>query len=414
MKNYGIDKKIKNENKLYRLAKIHYFLKQYFCRNKEQRKNNKQLYNDYFVSPKFFLFKRDYSIPSEKYCKPACLVVSDLILREDLDVLKKGLVKLLSKHYSHKFLSTHKSIDEIIHIIENMDDTQNWWYDGLDVGRFDFETNKRLKENISYFDLHIKNINSSYLAIEAHIYFSECYEQVLNKIITSDVEKPKTYITYAFSRTKKQSGGKTVFSLCHYNDANQKSDIIFEKITSFKWTFFSYLQKFFPTCNHKEGRIPPSVLVYKTNINYDDNKYRDFLQSLGLDNINGQSIDNANKLFFRYELSARYDKYFAKAMLYLYDEDLIKLESGFSTKDYYVIDRLSTTCLMDILKYNLLNVYNAYYSRKVIDYRAKLNKVKLNKNRLHSLLKLRYKFEKEMDTYLRYCQKMQWITLRMK
>lgn len=352
--------------------------------------------------------KHDYSIPKEKYCSPACLIVSDLVLREDLATLKKGLGKLLSKHYSHKFLGGVKSQDEIMHIIENMDDTQTWWYDGIEIGRFDFETKKNLKDIISYFDLYVRNINSSYLAIEVHIYFSDNFIKKINQVIDSDIDKPKTYITYSFKHSKKKSGGKTVFSLCNYNEAYQKSDRIFEEMTAVKWLFFSYLQRFFPTCNHVNGRVPPSVLIYKTNINYEDDTYKDFWLSLGLSKVNGQSIDDASKMFFMYELSGRYEKYFTSDMVYLYNEDLIEQERGFYTKDYYVVYKLSSTCLMDILKFNLLNVYNTYYARMVVKYRTKLNKIKLNKNKLHSLLKLRYRFEKEMDSYLRYCDGEHW------
>lgn len=62
-----------------------------------------------------------------------------------------GFIKLLKKQFSHKFVGGHKSIDEILKCIENMDDTLTSWYDWIDVGRFDFERGGTLKQDISYF-----------------------------------------------------------------------------------------------------------------------------------------------------------------------------------------------------------------------------------------------------------------------
>ena len=145
MKNYGIDKKIRKEKFLYSVAKIQHFLKQYSTKDKKMREYHKDTYNRYFVNPTFFLHKDDYSIPKDKYCIPTCLLTSDLILREDIPKLKKGLKKLIKKHYSHKFLGGHHSIEEVLNSVENMDDTQTWRYTGIDAGRFDFETNKNKK-----------------------------------------------------------------------------------------------------------------------------------------------------------------------------------------------------------------------------------------------------------------------------
>ena len=129
-----------------------------------------------------------------------------------------------------------------------MDDTLTWHYSCIDAGRFDFDTLPSIAPYISYFDLHIRKINNSFLSVEVYIYFTEQYINELQEIINSDITEQKTYITYSFKKNEKRSGGRKAFALCHYNIANQKSDILHEHMISLKWRFYSILQIFFRLC----------------------------------------------------------------------------------------------------------------------------------------------------------------------
>ena len=408
MKNYGIDKKIRKEKFLYSVAKIQHFLKQYSTKDKKMREYHKDTYNRYFVNPTFFLHKDDYSIPKDKYCIPTCLLTSDLILREDIPKLKKGLKKLIKKHYSHKFLGGHHSIEEVLNSVENMDDTQTWRYTGIDAGRFDFETNKKLNRYISHFDLHIKNVNASYLAVEIHIYLTDLCKKDFQEIINDDVKSPKTYIISTIKRTRKKSGGENTLSVCNYNEGLQKSDNIYEKMVTLKWMFYQELQKFFPTVLHQLDSAPPSILLYKTNIDYNDKKADHFWFSLGVEKYNGQFIDPSQKLFFIWNLSGRYSKGSSNEMFYIYNDKKIECEAGFHSVDYEVVYYFTRQYTHDVFRFVLLDSYNKLFGDELIKYRAKLNRIKLNKNKLSKVLKLRYRFERDIDSYTRYCAEPIW------
>lgn len=408
MKNYGISKKIRKEKFLYFIAKMQYFLKQYCVKEKGMRDYYRSTYKEYFVTPEFLLHKDDYSIPKEKYCIPTGLLTSDLILREDIPTLKKGLKKLIRKHYSHKFLGGHHSIDEVLKSVENMDDTQTWRYTGIDVGRFDFEINKHLKKYISHFDLHIKNVNASYLAVEVHIYFTDLYKEKLQKIIDEDVKSPKAYVVFTIKRTKKQSGGKNILSMINYNEALQKSDVIYEEMVNLKWMFYQKINKLFPTVLHKLYSAPPSIILYKTNIDYKDENAEKFWFSLGIEEYQGQFIDPSQKLFFEWTLSGRYNRHSHCDMLYIYNDKKIQCDAGFHSADFEVVYCFTRQYTHSIFRFVLLESYNKLFGEKLIKYRAKLNRVKLNKNKLSKVLKLRYQFEKDIDSYTRYCSESIW------
>ena len=400
MKKYGISQKLKKEKLLYKIAQGQYFLLKHFARSDKMRDFYKHSYDRNFVLKKPIL-KRNYSIPKGKHCRPVSIVTSDLILRENLPQLKRGLVKLIKKHHSHKFLGGFKSIEEILDIIENMDDTLTWSYSSIDAGRFDFDSLPDVSVYISYFDLHIRKINDSYLCVESHIYFNEDYIKDLQRLIDSDITESKTYVSYAFRRNKKQSGGRQIFSLCQYNDASQKSDEIFESITSVKWFFYNSLQRFFTTELHNLDIIPPGILFYETNIDYTDESAKLFWHSLGVSANQGQFIDSARKIFFEMDLSARYPKHHHPDLIYIYNDEKIPLEAGIYSLDFQIIHFFCWDYSRVIFRFLFLEAFNNHFSKELIHYKHQLNKIKLKKNQLHGLLKLRYKFERDMDMYVR-------------
>ena len=408
MKNYGIAKKIRKERFMYSLAKIQYFFKQYGAKNKNLREYYKDTYNNYFINPTFSLHKDDYSIPKDKYCIPTCLLTSDLIPRENIPKLKQGLRRLIKKHYTHKFLIGHHSMEEVLNSIENMDDTQTWRYTGIYAGRFDFETDKKLNRHISHFDLTIKNVNASYLAVEIHLYFSDLCKQNFQEIINADVKTPKTYIVSTIKRTHQQSGCINTLSVCNYNEGLQKSDNIYEKMIALKWMFYQKLQQFFPTVLHELNAAPPSILIYKTNMDFNKKSADNFLFSLGAEKYNGQSVSPSQKLFFMWNLSGRYNKGSNNEMFYLYNDQGIECKAGFSSVDHEVMYYFTHQYSHDLFRFILLDSYNKLFGNKLIKYRAKLNKIKLNKNKLSKVLKLRYEFERDIDSYTRFCAEPIW------
>ena len=407
MKNYGLDQKKFIEQALYRIAQLRYYLLQHIVRSKENRNHNRYTYNRFF-KPHAPISKFDYSIPRGKHCNPTCVITSDLILRENLPQLKHGLIKLLKKHYSHKFWGVHRSIEDILDSIEKMDDTLTWSYTSIDVGRFDFDSLPQIASFISYFDLHIRKVNDSYLSVESHIYFSEDFTKELQQIINSDITEQKTYINLAFRRNNKQSGGRRTFSLCNYNEANQKSDEIFEKVTSVKWLFYTHLHRFFRTELHNLGIIPPGIIFYQTNIDYTDRSADHFWYSLGISYHEGQFIDSGRKLFFEMGLSGRYPQHFSPDLIYIYHDEKIPLEAGIYSLNFQIVHYFCWDYSRDFFRFLCLEALNKHFSQKLIQYKHQLNKIKLKRSQLHGLLKLRYKYERDMDMYVRYTSDSVW------
>ncbi|MBQ3211774.1 MAG: hypothetical protein IJB09_09800 [Oscillospiraceae bacterium] len=401
MKDYGVERKKFIENTLYRVAQLEYFFLQYCARSRRMREHYKGTYKDYFIT-KLPCIRENYSIPNGKHCNPVCLITSDLILRENLPLLKRGLVKLLKKHHSHKFLGGFRSIDEVLTSVENMDDTLTWHYTSIDAGRFDFDLLPSLQPYISYFDLHIRKINDSYLSVETHIYFTKQYANNLQQIIDSNITEQKTYINFAFRRNNKQSGGRKTFALCHYNEANQKSDVIHENMVSLKWKFYCALQRFFPTVLHELNLAPPGILFYQTNIDYSDSSATQFWRSLGVPALEWQAIDESKKIFFKTDLSARFSKHTHSDMIFIFHDEKTSLEAGFHDLAFQIIHWFYWDYSRDFFKFQFLDILNNYFSKELIHYKHKLNRIKLRKRRIHSLLKLHYKFERDMDMYVRF------------
>ena len=138
LKNYGINRKLIKEKILYRVAQMQYIFLKHFARSDKMRDFYKYTYNRHFTKQATNP-RHDYAIPEGKHCRPVALITSDLILRENLPQLKRGLVKLIKNHHSHKFLGGFRSIEDVLDTVENMDDTLTWSYSSIDTGRFDFD-----------------------------------------------------------------------------------------------------------------------------------------------------------------------------------------------------------------------------------------------------------------------------------
>lgn len=407
MRYYGIIRKRCIEKIKYNMLKLKYFCSQYTTLNKEKRDRRKFTYIHSFVESHQFRNK-NLAIPEGKYYTPICIITSDLVLRENIPQLKSGLIKLLKKQYSHKFLGRQQSIDEILRNIENMDDTLTSWYNWIDIGRFDFERDSTLNQAISYFDVHIKNINSSYLSMEFHVYITDNYQREQIHIINNDYVNFKGYIVPGFTQTRKISGGKRTYNVSHYNNAHLKSDLIYENISILKWRFYRKIQKYFPTILHQKNTNPPSINIYKTNINYTEDTARHFWDSVGISDYQGQFIDESRKLFFKTNLSGRYEHNIRTDLIYVVNELTIEHESGYYSIDSQIVHEFTENLSTNIFKFALLDALNELVANDLISYKLNLNKIKLRKNRLNKILRLRYLYEKDIDFYRRYVRDDIW------
>lgn len=401
MKYYGVSRKRVIEKMMYYFVKAKEFCLQYTTLNNKKREMRKYIYNHTFVNPYSF-HNRSCKIPEGKYYEPICIITCDLILRENISELKTGVVKLIKKYYSHKFLGGQHSFDEIIENIEHMDDTLGTWYNSIRVGRCDFENDSKLKQLISYFDVHIRNVNSSYLALEFHLYLTDNYRNKQMNIINNDYKNVRGYVQSSFTANSRTNGGKKTYGICHFYDKHLKSDLIYENISKLKWRFFNKINVYFPTILHKKGINPPSVNIYKTNINYRQKDAQYFWDSVGVSSYQGQFIDESRKIFFQTNLSGRYANNKRTDLIYIVNDLTMRKAQGYYSVDFQIVCEIEEDISGDIFKFTLLNALNDLVANSLIAYKLKLNKIKLRKNKLSKLLKLRYLYERDMDFYKRY------------
>ena len=89
-----------------------------------------------------------------------------------------------------------------------MDDTLTSWFSSIRVGCFDFEGESDLQKSIAWFDLFVKNINSSYLLLEFHLYLTDAYVAEQTQIINSDYYDTLGYIIPSLVRSRNTNGAK--------------------------------------------------------------------------------------------------------------------------------------------------------------------------------------------------------------
>jgi len=156
-------RQIKKENRKYRIVKSIAYLQTKLSFG-EKRKQKEFAYSifehdDYFD-------KNNNALPEQYYFKPTDIIIYDLLRKEELAKVKKGLIKLYKKCYSHKFIVGGQSEKDVEGIIQGLDKTLhsgNSWYR---TSRFDFAFDDDLEEYIHCFEINFHNFSSSYVAID--------------------------------------------------------------------------------------------------------------------------------------------------------------------------------------------------------------------------------------------------------
>lgn len=403
MKYYGIKQKIRREKYKYKYAKVSTWIKQIIPG--KNRSYYREYYNMIFGDN---LFRDDFtnSIPQEHFLDLRQLVVSDLIHREDLEKLQKGIHWLLKKYRAgNRFLALPTdSLKDISEKIDQMDSTRLSWYESCRCGVFVFG-GESLGERIDYFTVQVRNINSSYLSIEFRLFFTETEKQRLKEIINADYHDRCGYA--AKTLYSPQNGGAVeAYTVVHYSNEGLKADKIYEHISCIEWEFFQKLSSFFPFVLHGMGEMPPRIEVYFTDIDYHDNN-RFFWDSVGISDYNGQFIDENQKIFFAQNLSGRYSRIESRdRVMYIIkgnDFDQKRLKSVKHKVDLHMEE---FAC--EYFKFLFLVRLARNAGKVIIKYKRYLDKVKLERNQLKRMLKLRYNFELEMDSYIKYARDDIW------
>ena len=395
VKYYGLNNKLFKEKYTYKYAKVRAKIKSILPgrRSKYWKKN----YNVSFCE-RYNLSENNNSLPTDHVFYLDSFIVADIIRREDIYKLQKGLRKILKKYRTGRILYFNDGgLDKMCKKIENMDSTLSVWSTQMECGFFEFRRHP-LETVINYFSLSICNINSAFLSLKFEVKLSEQKKKELNEIIEKNYTDEKGYVQPTLV-ARNEGGAFESYSIILYNDNDLKADKIYEFLNIIEWEFMEEMNKIFPIVLHDRKIMPPRMEVYYTDIDYHED-CRNFWSSIGIDSYQGQFIDERHKMFFDTTISGRYEKDETKGrILYIVKDDGLerKLDS-----------------VKDDVKYHL-GKYSIYYfnilflrlltdeaERNTVNFKQQLDSIKLKKNKLLQLLKLKYKFSLAMDDYNRY------------
>ncbi len=135
-----------------------------------------------------------------------------------------------------------------------------------------------------------------------------------------------------------------MYSLSYYSDDTLKSDEIYTWITRIEWKFYEEIRKYLPIILHSKWFVPPRIEVYYTQLK--------------------------------------------------------------SVKDYayHHMDDFA----VEYFKFMFLNLMTKKTADTIVAFKRKLDPIKLKKNGLKKLLKLRYDFERQIDPFIRYSRDDIW------
>ncbi len=171
-------------------------------------------------------------------------------------------------------------------------------------------------------------------------------------------------------------------------------------VSCFEWKILDKLSSNIPFLLHGQGIMPPRMEMFYTNIDYHEGN-NEFWDSIGIREYNGEFIDDRQKIFFEAELSDRYEKAeLNNRMLYVVKDDYIEIGQLQSVKDevYFHIKEYS----IEYFKIMFLRILAREAGKQLVVYRRKLDNIKLKRNQLNQLLKLKYDLSKNIDDYNKF------------
>ena len=407
MKYYGLKRKCFKERIIYTYAKqrAHILCKIPGKQKKFWTRNYKMIFGEYSFA-KHMKEKHNNEIPKDGELELRQLVICDLIRREDIKSLQAGVRHLIKHRRANRFLGgSIDGLDEICRKIETMDSTLLSWYNKVECGIFEFKKHS-LEKEIDYFILNIGNVNSAFLAVELVVYPTEEKKKELQELIYRNYSDEKGYAFSTLTGKKGKNGAHANYSVVHYNNASLKADKIYEIISCLEWDILDELVSHIPFLLHGKGIMPPRMEMFYTNIDYRE-KNHEFWPSVGIQEYNGQFIDERQKIFFEVELSGRYEKAeLNNRMIYVIKDDDIEFGQLQSVKDevYYHMRDYS----LDYFKIMFLRILTREAGKQLVFYRRKLDKIKLKRNQLDQLLKLKYNLSKNIDNYNKYIRDEMW------
>lgn len=358
-------------------------------KKKELKSDFKYLYEDsYSIS-------NDNGLKENHYCVPEFLIISDIISKEKLTEVIGGIKALYRGYYSHKFLGSIVTEEELENFAEEMDFSISDGAGGRRIGRFDVERMRKLNREIDYFEIAIRSFSASLFCIEFKLFFTAEKQKKCANFVGKNFKSDIKRAIPVYKRNNKVSGAKIGYAIGDYSDEQEKSELVFDMIEGCKHRFLKLMMKFFPLMLFGNGYRSTGLCVWKTNIHYTE-KYHEFWTSVGINAREGVFATESLKIFPKIEFSRGNIKRWSNITL-IYNEETLEnqyLELYNGNKrlfvEEWVFHRLSK-----IYKAIVIDNVTEYYGRMCASYRNKINEIGKKKRNYAQLLKLKYNFDND-------------------
>lgn len=403
MKYYGIKRKnIKNYASLeiYKLFKKIDYLTE-LDKKKRTRKKEDFYYTFIRDSP----IKKSNQIDEDFFYEQHSIVATDLVAKENIQELKKSLETFQFKFSTKKFLGNFSNVDALENTINNLNndvtDSNSW----INIGRFDFSSNFTLNQNIDYFDIKIMNFSSSFFAIQFKIFMSDERKKNLAKLINENYKGNNKKLSSYYKQKKNKSGSHKAYTVTSFDEDDIKRKKINEFIIEIKWILFNEINKYLSTHFHSVGVPPPSLNIFKTNIDITSAKRSSFLRSIGYSLEDSLLVEDSTRLVLDDHQSLRNNNIFND---YTYvvntenrkDDTSISLDTMINFESEHIYSMLIRSHILKSLKPEM-SFLNSFY-------RNKINNMRIKKNTYKKFLALRYEYEKHTNIYDRLFEEIDW------
>lgn len=392
LKKTSFIKQLNKDNRKYEIAKSIAYLQTKVLFG-EKRKQKELIYS--IFEHDGFYNRNDNGLPEQYYFKPTDIIIYDLLRKEDLPKAKKGLIRLYKKCYSHKYIGSSKSEEDIERIIQGLDKTihsGNSWYK---TSHFDFTYDNELEAYIHSFEINFRNLSSSYVAIEMRIELAEVFVNELSHFINESYEKPGMCIHQMWGRSKKKSGAKITLGVSSGIPSEYaKNRIVYEQFRYVKQIYMREIVKYFPLVQYVKDRAIGSINIFETNVTPSKQLNKSVYAGLGLDEMEGFYFSPGERLYiseptFMARFSDEHD------MKFVYNPELIVDYEMYLTAHNKVLDQLTMNYMDDLYRVVILRGLGNFYSNLISDYRNKINRCKGSRRQYNSLLKLQYQINQD-------------------
>lgn len=400
MKKTKYIKAIEKENFEFHRIRFLLWLKMKFSISKEKKKSKKRQL-EIFNEINKFEHSQINSLPHNIYYKPTDILIYDLIQKQDLDKIKRGIFSLFKHNMSHKFLTIAISQDDIAKAIQNLDHTissSKSWYR---IGLFDFANNAKIDRYIHHFEIYLRNFSSSYIAVEFVITLADTFQNEVGDFISSNYKNCSVGAYKIWGKNSKKTGAKVSYAIGNrISSTHSKKILINEQLQFVKNLFLRQISKFLPIMQYSKGMDLSAINVFETNIDFEKKipNSRTVFQSLGLDDPFGFFLSNAERLYYPQSIiRANYTSQFD--MIFVFNPNKIDNYTGFIDPKNRAIYNLTHEYMSSLYTIVIIKNLSINYSIMISEFRNRENVIKNTRHSHKKLLKLKYEIERAYYSY---------------